>query len=428
MSSAVTRELPAKPPLTREQLRRLIRRVEQRAVPPPAPAAEPVPTLGDLFPDFVTRETDGGSCEYREVRTPLGEYVGERTLEDLPDVRGESLAVLAPGEGLDAVVPSELLYLDIETTGLGGAGAMAFLVGTGRLEDEQFVLRQYLALSPADEGALLDALIEDSRLGEEPVLASYNGRRFDAPVLDERATMHRRRAGFDSLRQLDLLHPVRAGYGGLLPSCRLAVVEADVLGLTRHDEDVPGAEVPQWYFQFLRSGDARHLLPIINHNAQDVVSLGALVARLDAAMRRTKLAPFDEIAIGRLLAHRRDPRAVQFLVGALDGLPQSEIRRDVLLRLALAHKRAGDRALAEPLWSELANVAGQGGLRAHVELAIYYEHHVRDFARAAEVVEQALASVTATVAPWDRAAAAAWRASLQHRGARIERRLVASTA
>ncbi|MEE8421894.1 MAG: ribonuclease H-like domain-containing protein, partial [Dehalococcoidia bacterium] len=297
----MTTDSPARPALSREQLRRLIRRIEQRPPPPRVTAGEHVPTLRELLPDFVARDTDGGSCCYRELRYPLGERVGDRTLDELPDVRGETLEVLAPGEGLETAAPEDMLFLDIETTGLGGAGAMAFLVGTGRLEGEHFVLRQYLALSPADEGALLDALLEDACLGDGPVLVTYNGRRFDAPVLDERATMHRRRAGFDALRQLDLLHPVRAAYGGLLQSCRLAVVEAEVLGLTRHDEDVPGAEVPQWYFQFLRSGDGRHLLPIINHNAQDVVSLGALVARLDAAIRRVSLTAFDQVAVGRLL-------------------------------------------------------------------------------------------------------------------------------
>lgn len=418
----MTTQSPAKPALTREQLRRVIRRIERQR-PPVLPVAERVPTLQQLLPDFVARETAGGACLFREVRYPLSDYVGERTLLHLPRVQGATLELLAPDEGLGAVAPEDVLYLDIETTGLGGAGAMAFLVGTGRLEGEYFVLRQYLALSPADEGVLLDALLEDSRLSDEPVLATYNGRRFDAPVLDERATMHRRRAGFDSLRQLDLLDPVRTAYSALLPSCRLAVVEADVLGLTRHDEDVPGAEVPQWYFQFLRSGDGRHLLPIINHNAQDVVSLSALVARLDTAVRRTDLTPFDEIAVGRLLAHRRDPRAVAFLTGALVGLPQSEVRRDVLLRLAVAHKRASDRDLAEPHWAELAASGGRGGLRAHVELAIYYEHHVRDLALATSVVERALASVSQAIAPWNQAAAGVWRSALQHRKSRLERRI-----
>ncbi len=421
----MTTESAKNPALTRDQLRRLIRRVERQR-PPVLPAAEHVPTLKELLPDFATRDTQGGTCVYREVRYPLCDYVGDQTLEHLSTVQGDTLEVLAPDEGLGTAAPEDLLFLDIETTGLGGAGAMAFLVGTGRLEGKHFALRQYLALSPADEGALLDALLEDARLSDGPVLVTYNGRRFDAPMLDERATMHRRRAGFDSLRQLDLLHPVRTAYGGLLKSCRLAVVEAEVLGLTRHDEDVPGAQVPQWYFQFLRSGDGRHLLPIINHNAQDVVSLGALVARLDTSIRRLSLTAFDQVAIARLLSHRGDRRAIEFLTAALDGLPRSEIRRDILRRLALAHKRAGDREIAEPLWMELATVGGRGALRAHVELAIYYEHHVRDFARAARVVERALANVNETLAPWDRAGAAEWRSELQHRKSRLQRRLVTS--
>ena len=95
----------------------------------------------------------------------------------------------------------------------------------------------------------------------------------------------------------------------------------------------------------------------------------------------------------------------------------------MLLRLAVAHKRASDRDLAEPHWAELAASGGRGGLRAYVELAIYYEHHVRDLALATSVVERALASVSQAIAPWDQAAAGVWRSALQHRKSRLERRI-----
>ncbi|MEE8421400.1 MAG: hypothetical protein V3S31_01340, partial [Dehalococcoidia bacterium] len=81
-----------------------------------------------------------------------------------------------------------------------------------------------------------------------------------------------------------------------------------------------------------------------------------------------------------------------------------------------------------PLWEELATTEGRGTLRAHVELAIYYEHHVRDFARAARVVERAFAHVNGTLDPWDRAGATAWRSALEHRKSRLQRRLATPPA
>ena len=418
----------------RERLRALIRGIESqpRSQPQPsrpgladAPGAAvgpDAPALDALLPDVVRRETAEGACTYRERRYPLSHVVGEQPLAELRHARGDALALLAPGEGLERARPEELLFLDIETTGLGGAGAITFLVATGRLERGAFVLRQYLALSPAEEGALLEALIEDATLGApDPVLVTYNGRAFDAPMLDQRATMHRRRGGFEALRHVDLLPPARLAYRGLLESCRLAVVEAELLGLRRPHDDVPGAEVPAWYFRYLRGGDARRLLPLIAHNELDVLALGGLLAWLAVTLTGVREPRGREaLAAGRLLARRRRHDAARpHLRRALSDLPPSAARDEALARLAALYKTAGRRELAEPLWRELASEAGPRALRSHVELAIYYEHHLRDFARASAVVERALAAVEQAFLAHEAHRAERWRAQLLHRRRRL---------
>ncbi len=412
---------------TRRRLRRLIREIEGR--PPLAPGPEraaPAPSLDAppsdaLPPDVRRRETVAGPCSFREIHYPLSHHVGAQPLAELEHARTDALSLLAPDDDLRKVEPADLLFLDIETTGLGGAGAMTFLVATGRIEGEEFVLRQYLALSPAEEEALLEALLEDTRIAElDPVLATYNGRRFDAPMLDERATMHRRRAGFDALRQLDLLLPVRTAYRGLLASCRLAVVEAELLGLRRPSGDVPGAEVPAWYFRYLRSGDPACLLPLIAHNELDVVALAALTGRLASlASGAREAAGRDALAIGRLLMARRHHHATARLDRALRDLGPSRDRDEALSRRAVLHKRAGRRDLARPLWEELAGARDQGALRALVELAMYEEHQIRDFARASTIVERALSLVDAAFPASEEHRAAPWRERLLHRQARL---------
>ena len=417
---------------TRRRLRRLIREIEgrpppalRRAVAAPAPSLDARPLdspLPDSFPpDIRRRETAAGPCSFREIHYPLSHQVGAQPLADLAHARTDALSLLAPDEHLRDVEPAELLFLDIETSGLGGAGAMTFLVATGRVEGDEFVLRQYLALSPAEEAALLEALLEDTRIAElDPVLATYNGRRFDAPLLDERATMHRRRAGFDSLRQLDLLLPVRTAFRGLLASCRLAVVEAELLGLSRPPGEVPGAEAPAWYFRYLRSGDAACLLPLIAHNELDVVSLAALAGRLAAVLDGAReAAGRDALAIGRLLMARRHHRAAACLDRVLCDLGPSHDRDEALSRRAVLHKRAGRHDLARPLWEELAVRREPGALRALVELAMYHEHQLRDFARASALVKRALSVVDAAFPAWEAQRAASWRERLLHRHARI---------
>jgi hypothetical protein len=289
---------------------------------------------------------------------------------------------------------------------------MAFLVATGRLEGGAFVLRQYLAETPAEEPALLHALLDDARLCAEPVLVTYNGRRFDAPMLDQRATLHRLRAGFEPLRHVDLLHATRRVYGRTLPSCRLVAVEADVLGVTRPSLDVDGAEVPSWYFRFLRSGDMRFIGPLASHNEQDVLSLAGLVGHFGGLLGGAQLVRGHQaFGLARLCAGGDQEEA--WLRRALDLLPPVPARDEVLWRLAAMHKRAGRRALAVPLWREIAEAQGALAVAALVELAKYREHLLQDFEQALEAVERALGSRQLDMRS---------RATLLHRRSRLSRR------
>ena len=47
-----------------------------------------------------------------------------------------------------------------------------------------------------------------------------------------------------------------------------------MLGMRRAG-DVPGFEIPARYFQFVRSGDARPLAAVLEHNRLDLLSLAA---------------------------------------------------------------------------------------------------------------------------------------------------------
>ena len=415
---------------TRERLRKLIRSIE-RDEPRRRSAASsvaPRPAASALPPGWERRQVDAGSYSFRVVCYPLGEPVGEQPLDELRYATGAALDVMAPDAGVAGVRLDELLFLDIETTGLGGAGAIAFMVATGRVEGSALLVRQYLAQSPAEEAALLDALIADAGLapgtaGGGPVLVTYNGRAFDAPVLDGRATMHRRRAGFDALRHIDMLMPARRIYRGWLPSCRLADVEARVLRLTRPAGEVEGAETPAWYFRYLRSGDPRFVEPLAAHNALDVASLAALTARVAALVTGARVPEGAEaLGLARLLIPGSPGRARTQLRSAIATLPAGAMRDEALMQLASLHKGAGRSDLAAPLWDGVASRRQRGALRAFEELAKYYEHRLRDFQRAADVVVHALALVERVLAPRDPAQALRRERALRHRLARLHSR------
>ena len=456
---------------TRERLRVLIRAIEARAPRSLLPSAPAFVAHGGMrrgplslevaLPGARLRVTASGTCVVREVRRPLAapeEAVGcgeAFDLSDLPSAVGAPLVRLAPDAALEDAAIEDLLFLDIETTGLGGAGAMAFLVATGRVEDGAFVLRQYIAPSPPAEASLLEALIEDagvhsgSRESGDPVLVTYNGRMFDAPMLDGRATMHRQRGGFDALRHLDLLLPARVAYRGLLPSCRLVELEYALLGMTRPASEASGAEAPGWYFRFLRTGDARMLIPIVEHNARDVVALAALTGRFAAlaaghASAGHALAAHvsagdvvaegtHALAAGRLLAARGEHEAARrHFERAVATITHGDRLVEAMVRLAMLHRAAGRRDLAAPLWHAVAEQSAAPAFprhqeRAYHELAIYYERHARDLVAALGVVDRALAHAEVR-ARIDAAGAARWRASLLRRRSRVHSRLARSSS
>lgn len=466
----------------RAHLRRLIAEIEGRPPrafeprPPPTEVAEdPDHPVRDLLATATRRETDCGPFTYREVVYPLSHEAGHQPLSAIDLLSPTTMELLAPEEGLEDASLGDLYFLDIETTGLGGAGAVAFLVATARFEVDHtgaptsLVLAQYLAESPPEEAGVLDALIADARFEDDPVLVTYNGRTFDAPLLDDRATMHRRRAGFEGLRQLDLLRPARTAYRGLLANCKLSTLEHEVLGMTRPSEDIPGAEVPHWYFRFLRTGDHRMLNPIVEHNELDIIGMVGLLAwqaaHLDGGREPS---PRDALGLGRLLAargldHRAAPhfeRATCSLAAATPeasttlpaSLPQqpstpdaaraysgqtvfasqarphredqgaSTVREEALLRLAALHKRNGARDRAAQLWHEALAIPPRAPLTPLIELAMYYEHQRADFGRAITHAEQAAEHVATHLRHHDPRRSAQWIEAIDHRLARLHSR------
>lgn len=178
------------------------------------------------------------------------------------------------GAPVDALVrlfaPPELVFLDIETIGLGFSQEI-FLVGTLQLREGSWLLRQAALLSLAHEVELLQVI---SQLVEgAAVCVTYNGISFDVPFLRTRMLFHDIDCGvFDRLFHADLLYHVRRHYGRDLPNCKLSTVEASVLGIRRID-DMPGAEMPWTHATFAKTQDVPILQRILAHNRQDLVTL-----------------------------------------------------------------------------------------------------------------------------------------------------------
>lgn len=170
----------------------------------------------------------------------------------------------------------EIVFLDTETTGLAGEpGTVAFLVGLARYRaGEGLRVEQFFLEDRGGEPALLDAVA--ASLAGARALVTYNGATFDAPILRSRYSRHGLADPLAALPHLDLLPPCRGFWRHAAPNCRLVTLERKVLGFERSD-DVPGAEIPGVYAQYLRRAAPGRLADVFTHNALDLLSLAALL-------------------------------------------------------------------------------------------------------------------------------------------------------
>jgi uncharacterized protein YprB with RNaseH-like and TPR domain len=178
------------------------------------------------------------------------------------------------------IASRDLLFFDTETTGLaGGTGTRAFMVGVADWQGSQLRIRQLTMASMSAESAMLEMLA--SWVRPDSVLCSYNGKCYDAPLLNTRFRLDRRSSPLPGLRHVDLLFPARRRYRGVYENCRLATIERQVLKIVRED-DLPGSEAPAAWLGYIRGGGSGLLRRVLAHNRQDVITLSRLLLHLSS--------------------------------------------------------------------------------------------------------------------------------------------------
>jgi len=171
--------------------------------------------------------------------------------------------------------PEDFVFLDIETLGLFSRPIILF--GVGRVGCGELVVHQYLLRDIGEEQAALIATCGHLS-GGQAALVTFNGKSFDLPYIRDRLAYYG--MGNDTrIPHFDVLHFSRRRWRDQIPSLRLCVLEQEVCGIHR-EEDIPGQMVPEFYETYLNTNNCGPLVPIIEHNKQDVVSLAMLFFRL----------------------------------------------------------------------------------------------------------------------------------------------------
>jgi uncharacterized protein YprB with RNaseH-like and TPR domain len=357
-----------------DDLRRQMRAVLARGdgVPERPRPARATPSLGIDDLPFVTRQTASGPLWQRIERLTPSHRVGQVAVDGASRADPRVLADLALDPKVAGSSPESWLFIDTETTGLGGAGALVFLVGLAAIDASGgVVVEQLLLVEPGEELALLEHLGE--RVRAASLLVSFNGKAFDRPMLDGRAVLNRLPA-LPERPHLDLLHVGRRLHRRRLGRCSLKRVESEVLGFERKG-DIDGSEVGPIYSHFLRSGDAAGLSAVVAHNFWDVVSMVALVALY--GQRTPALVAEDMAGLARTLqragATDHAERVADIACERGGGVEAYRVRAELA-------KSRGDCMSAVRDFEHLCQAADDPSGR--LELAKLYEHKLREPARA----------------------------------------------
>jgi uncharacterized protein YprB with RNaseH-like and TPR domain len=413
---------PAKPDAKQAEIGELRRRIEQILERRPATGATPVkrpaPSGPPLGLDDVVRgeehETPYGRVFVVTNELDAGVFWGRRRLREFEHVDMADLARLAGDSRVAEFAPTDALFLDTETTGLaGGTGTLAFLIGLGWYENRQFVTRLIFARDFNEETAALWLLGQFA--APRRFLVTFNGKTFDVGLLATRCVLNRLPDPVSALPHLDLLHPSRRLVGHRLDNSRLITLEQAIVGLSR-DQDIPGSEIPQRYFDYLRTRDARLMAEVLEHNRCDVVTMAALTTHFAELLRlgseAADVEADDVVAAVRLHLQWGDTaRAEPLLRRLLAAPPAHSAGRH---ELSLICKRADRWDEAVALWREaLADDARDWF--AVEEMAKWLEHRAHELAEAAALVQRALEDLALTDD--------AQRGAFAYRLARLQRKL-----
>jgi len=208
-------------------------------------------------------------------------------------------------------------------------------------------------------------------------VVTFNGKSFDLPLIETRFLLHRMETPFSALPHVDMLHPARrlwreeaddddAGRPVMsrqAGSCRLTSLEQTLCGYVR-EGDVPGFEIPSRYFHFVRTGDARGLAAVMEHNRLDLISLAAVLARAIVLINHgPSAATTAQEAYGLARVYERGgayENAEASLLKTIDfarrvgGEP--EALGEALRRLAWIRRRNRRPHEAAAAWQELASL------------------------------------------------------------------------
>jgi uncharacterized protein YprB with RNaseH-like and TPR domain len=290
--------------------------------------------------------------------------------------------------------PEKLLFFDAETSGLsGGTGTFAFLLGLGYFSAQEFHVQQLFIRNPADEPGLL-AILEEI-VSQFDTLVTFNGKSFDVPLMRTRCVLNQFPDYFADKKHMDLLRAARRLWNKRLASKALSALENEILHFHRTQEEVPGWMVPEIYFDFLHTQDARPLQGVFYHNEMDIVSMAALFKLVNDFLNdplSTAEIPGMDMAEAAQIFHEINDidTAIALYRQSINQVLPKPFLIQTFDKFARLYRNQGKVEKALELWELAANC---DQINACIELAKYYEHKTKDIFTAMHWTEKAALNI-----------------------------------
>jgi len=176
--------------------------------------------------------------------------------------------------------PEDFTLFDLETMGFFTSPIILF--GVAKIAGNKIIINQYLLRDIKEEPATLLEFL--SCISKGKVFITFNGSTFDIPYIKQRLVYYGIKGNLEK-PHFDILHFSRRAWKDQLPDCRLNTLEKHLLGIERKNS-IPGALVPDFYETYLRTENIGPLIPIIEHNKQDLITLANIFSKLHEEWRR----------------------------------------------------------------------------------------------------------------------------------------------
>ena len=184
----------------------------------------------------------------------------------------------------------DILFIDIETTGLSPKNSDIYLIGAAYKAGENWNIIQFMAESQLEEERILSAFSDFVRGFKK--LVHYNGDRFDIPFLQAKYEGYKLSDPLADMVSFDIYKAVKPYKTQLgLPDCKQKTIEL-YLGINREDK-YDGGKLIAVYQEYVATGSQDNLKLLLLHNFEDVKGMLRLLPMLyyDAFFRQFQNMP-----------------------------------------------------------------------------------------------------------------------------------------